>query len=133
MAGSFAHGTVLTLTAPAAGALLNLTNISLGGWSADPIDVSDHNSADAYREFIQGMKDGGEISVEANYVLAEAIKVQAAFDAGTVMANCTMAFPGALGTLTIDLIATGIELPSPFDDKLTANYTFKVTGKPVLA
>ena len=134
MAGTFAHGSVLTLTAPAAGAVLNVVNMGLSGWSADMIEVTDHNSTDKYREFIQGIRDGGEMPVECNYVKTEAIKVQTAFNAGTVMANCTLVLPSAAGTLTFNCICSGApEIGSSHDDKLTLSFTLKITGKPVLS
>ncbi len=128
MAGTFAFGTTLTLGT----SVTNLTNISGPSMSADTIDVTDHSSTNRYREFVQGLRDGGEVSVEGNYVYAEAVKVYNAFESNAVQAGVIITFPNG-NTITFDAVVTSFEPSAPHDDKISYSATLKVTGRPVLA
>ena len=46
-----------------------VTSISAPNLTADTIDVTTHGSTGRYREFIQGLRDGGEITIEGFYHL----------------------------------------------------------------
>lgn len=131
--GVFGNGAVLTLGS----AIANLTGISGPNLSADTIDVTTHDSADGFREFIGGLKDGGEISLEGNFTDAAAANVLITlFSSGEVTSGATLTVPSTdtSGTaiLTFDGIVTGYEIDAPHDDKITFSATIKVTGKPVL-
>src|SRR5687768_227094 len=47
--------------------IANVTNISGPSRSRETIDVTAHDSPDQYMEFIGGLKDGGEVSLDINY------------------------------------------------------------------
>jgi predicted secreted protein len=126
----FANGTTLTI---ATNAITNLTNISGPGMTADVIDVSSHGSANKYREFVQGLRDGGEIEVEGNFNMASAGHIITAFEATTLQA-CVITFPTTPATTwTFSGIVTGFSTEAPHDDKITYSATIKVSGKPTLA
>ena len=73
MSGLSAYGTIFTLgSTGTTGIIGNLTNISGPGITADTIDVTSHDSTGGYRQFIAGLIDGGEISLEGNLVTAAA-------------------------------------------------------------
>jgi len=131
MAGAFAQGTVLTVGS----AVAELTNISGPSISADTIDVTTHDSADGFREYVGGLRDGGEISIEGNLVDAtESNILISLLEAGTVTADATIDLPTSTAmTFTFDCIVTAYETTAPHDGKLGFSATLKVTGKPVLA
>ena len=133
MAGTFANGSKWYIDKWTNTAVINLTGINPSGRTADTLDVSDHESPDAYREFIQGMRDGGELSFEGNYDLTEVGKVVAALEAGGVQATAVHFPTDPLTIIELDGIiteASGID--APFDDKISFAGTMKITGKPIL-
>lgn len=114
-------------------ALANVTNISGPGLSRETIDVTAHDSPDAYMEHVGGLKDGGEVSVDVNYDPADHDALVADFD-DVNPRNYQIVFPDA-GTTTWSFagIMTGFEPEAPYDDKLSASLTFKVSGKPTIS
>jgi predicted secreted protein len=52
--------------------IANVTNIGGPARSRETIDVTTHGSPDAWMEFIGGLKNGGEVSLDINYDPAEA-------------------------------------------------------------
>ena len=130
MPGQFASQTTLTLGVDL---IAELTNIGGPSMSADSIDISSHDSADHYREFVAGMKDAGEITVEGNLI--------SAVQGNLMLANLTsgaevvvlITFPSDPATFTGAGFVTAYEPAAPFEDKLSFTATFKLTGKPELA
>ena len=131
MAGEFAGGTVLTIGS----AISELTSISGPTISLDVLDVTSHDSADQFREFVAGLADGGEISVEGNFIdAAQANILLALLVSRDVTTGATIVFPNTeASTWTFDCFVTGYESSEPFDDKLSFTATLKITGKPVMA
>lgn len=135
MAGIDAFGTVLGLGngdgppetfTPVA----EVTNIDVLDVKVDTNDVSSHDSAGQWREFIPGMKDAGELSMDLNYdpalhgTLWTAVGVEKNW-------QITLTDGGA-ATVAFAAIVTGFKAQAPFDDKLAASITIKVTGAPVI-
>jgi len=129
--GKSAFGVVLTVGAVVA----ELTSISGPSISMDTIDVSNHDSADRAREFVAGMIDGGEVSIEGNLTNANASALLALMAAGTITEDATIVFPGtpALATVTFDCLVTAVSTDAPYDDKASFSATLKVTGLPTIA
>jgi len=132
MAGSAGYGTILTI---AATPVAELTNISGPGISVDTIDVTTHDSADAFREFVAGLIDGGEISMEGNLTTTVAANVILT----ALVARAAVAFTIVLPTTGADMtwsgsaIVTGFENSAPHDGKLGFSASMKITGEPSLA
>jgi len=126
-----AFGTTLKKGATA---IAELTNIGGPALSADTIEATSHDSADGYREFLQGLRDGGEISIEGNFIPGNAGQVALVTDLNDgSLDEYTITFPVAMATTwTFDAIVTAFESSSPFDDKASFTATLKVSGKPVL-
>jgi predicted secreted protein len=129
MAGIDAFGTIweVELTAAVFTAVAEVTNVGFLDVSAETIDVSSHDSADQWREFVAGMKDAGELSMEVNYdpALHGTIFAELGGDAK----GHRITLPDAGGaTVEFDAIVTGFSGSAPFDDKLAATITIKVTG-----
>ena len=125
--GRFAHGAKLTVDT----AIANLTNIAGLSVSADMIDVTTHDSENAWREFVQGLKDAGEVVIEGNLVTETAANVLfTKFESGVVTEDCTIEIGDI--TWTFDALIQDFETEAPHDDKASFTATLKVTGKPTL-
>lgn len=109
----------------------NVTSVSGPEIERETYDVTAHDSVDGWREFIGGLKDAGEVSIELNY---DPTKHDAMVDdfEDTVARDYKLVFPGGRGTWAFKAFLTGFSSESPVDDKLTAELTFKVTGKPTI-
>lgn len=112
-----------------------VTNVTPPNISRDSIDASHEQSFGAYREFIAGMTDGGEVSIEFNLVPggAGATALMAEFDLQGTSAQKSrrIYFPDG-STWEFEAFLTGFQSESPLDDKMTGTATFKITGKPYL-
>lgn len=98
--------------------------------SREVVDATDMASTDRYREFISGLRDGGEVTIGLE------------FDAdGTEYANAISDLNSdAVGYYEIEFpdgsqwgfsaFLTTPALDTPLDDKMMAELTYKVTGKP---
>ncbi len=126
-----AFGTVLTVGT----AIAELTSISGPSISMDTIDVSSHQSADRAREFVAGMIDGGEISVEGNLTSADsAAALLALMASGDVEVSATIAFPTPPNlTWTFDCLVTAVSTDAPYEGKISFSATLKISGLPGLA
>ena len=103
-------------------------------FSREAIEVTNQSSPDATKEFIPGLIDPGEVSMELNWEPGNATDVvlmAMAEESGPryfeevftqVTPNRKCAFYGFL---------TAYEPGVPLDGKMTANLTMRVTGKPV--
>jgi len=112
-------------------AIANVTDITPPGIERETYDVTAHDSPDAYREFIGGLKDGGEVEIEINYDPREHDDLVADF-ADTEPRNYKIVWPSTLGNWAFAAILTNFEPEAPHDDKLAASLTFKVSGKPTI-
>lgn len=110
-----------------------VTSISAPNFSADTIDVTSHGSTGRYREFIQGLRDGGEITIEGFYSTASANTITTQFNT-TATATATIDLPTTPSTtrFTATVICTAFSAESPVDGAITYSATFKVTGQPSL-
>jgi len=118
--------------------IAEVTDISGPSLSADTIDVTNHNSAGGYREFIQGLKDAGEVTFTINFIPTESTHNAATgllkdYEDGTLR-NFQLVFPDAGNTTwSFAAVVTGFEPAEPIDDKLAADVTLKISGQPTLA
>jgi len=133
MAGFSAFGTMFCIgSTTTANAVAELTGISGPGISADTIDVSSHGSADAYREFVAGLIDGGEISIEGNLTSATAGNVIMTAINNRTTTACAIIYPTGVAWTFVG-IPTGFEADAPHDGKIGFSGSVKVTGKPTLS
>lgn len=106
--------------------------IDLGGpeMSKDTVDATHMASPSRYREFISGLRDGGEVSVMVNFVPGNTTFANALtdFDAD-VTRNYQIVWADG-STLEFAGHMTGPAVTQPIDDKMTATFTYKVDGKP---
>lgn len=135
MANYAAFGTLLKL---AAATVAGVTNISGPGLTLETIDVTNHSSTSAWREFVGGLKDGGEISLDIVYDPAAATHKNASggllylLDQRT-SGSFSIVFPDSGNTTwSFTAFVTSFEPGAPVADGLTASVTLKITGAPTL-
>lgn len=123
--GVAAFGTSIS---PSAG---EITNITGPGISVDEVEITNHSSSDDCKEFVPGLIDGGEFSVEGNLTSTVVTGVYTDLLA-RASKSYTITFPNGM-TWTFTGYPKSFETDSPVDGKLGFSATFRVTGKPVLA
>jgi predicted secreted protein len=114
-------------------AIAELTSISGPSKARDTIDVTNFGSPDTYREFIAGMKDGGEVGIEGNFIASDTdgqVGLDTDFEAGTIQ-DFIITFPDST-TWTFTAIVTKFETTDTFDGKVGFSASLKVSGKPTL-
>jgi predicted secreted protein len=109
-----------------------VTSITPPGMSRDAIDATHEESPDGWREFIGGLKDGGEVSLELNYVPGSATTILLNAEIEAAPGNKQIVFPGG-EIFSFRALCTNFEPEAPLDDKMVASATYKVSGKPTLA
>jgi predicted secreted protein len=129
MAGIDAFGTIwaVEFTPPTFTTIADVTSIDVLDIEVDTIDVSSHSSVGQWREFVAGMKDAGELSMEINYDPAVHGTIFAEIGAAAKRHKITLPDSGA-ATVEFNAIVTGFTTGAPYDDKLTGTITLKVTG-----
>ena len=114
--------------------------LSLQGPSldSDQIDVTHQQSAARTRDYIQGLKDPGEVSFDLNYIPGNATQnattgILNDYATG-VSSNFRLRFPV---TPAVDWVFAGFvksfQPSSSVDEQLKASIVIKVTGNPTLA
>lgn len=131
MAGIDAFGTLwkveFTLASGTFTTVADVTGIDVLDIDADTLDVSSHSSTGQWREFVNGMKDAGELSMEINYDPALHDTVYQLV--GGDYRNMKIVLPDAgAAEVAFKALVTGFSVEAPFDDKLAATITVKVTG-----
>lgn len=122
-AAGIGHGSTFSIGVTAIAEVLSISGPSL---TRETVDATSMDSATRHREFISGLRDAGEVSLELNYTEAGFTALKAEYDDDTAgaytidLANGdTFAFSGFLTELTSE---------HPLDDKVTISATFKITG-----
>lgn len=137
MAGIDAFGIALQRSdmaaTPVFTAIASVTNLSGPEIERETYDVTAHDSVDGWREFIGGLKDGGEVSVEINYDPREHDTLVADFE-DTDPRDYKMVFPAQAGggSWGFKAVLKGFKQEAPVDDKFSGELTFKVSGKPTI-
>lgn len=110
-----------------------VTSLSGPEIERETYDVTSHDSVDGWREFIGGLKDAGEVSAEINYDPRVHDDLIADFE-DTEPRSYKMVFPAqaGAGSWTFKAVLTGFSQEAPVDDKLSAELTWKVSGKPTI-
>lgn len=109
----------------------NVTSVSGPEIERETYDVTAHDSVDGWREFIGGLKDGGEVSLELNYDPSKHDSLVADFD-DTAARDFKLVFPGGRGQWAFKAFITGFSQEAPSDGQFSGELTFKVTGKPTI-
>ncbi len=114
--------------------IAEVVSISGPAWALDPLEMTSHDSG-GNREFIGGLIDGGEITLELNFIPTDETQ---GMDGGLiedlqgrVIHNYQLQFTDDPVTPTVyefQAFPTAVEPSAPVDGKLSASITLKVTG-----
>jgi predicted secreted protein len=140
--GSSAFGTFLKIgdgaTSETFTTIAEVVTITGPSLAMDPLEMTNHDSAGQWEEFIGGTLRSGEVSFDINY-----IPTAGTHDATTgllndlenrTFRNFQLVFSDTGGTTwSFSAFVTGFEPSAPFDDKLAASVTLKLSGQPTLA
>lgn len=103
---------------------LNLEITSFGGSeSKDRIDATHMDSDDRRKEYIAGLKDSGELTVECHLSPQESSPMDEADDQ-----VCRVTFPDSYYFEWAICQVTGFEWTAPVADKMTATVTISLGG-----
>jgi len=108
----------------------DIQTITPPGYSRDAIEATHMTSPNRFREYIAGLMDAGEASIEYSYTPAVSEVVLTAMLAG--VGSFRITHPNGV-TLTFSAVVTAWTPGIPMDDRMTGSASFKVTGRPVLA
>lgn len=114
---------------------------SVGGIAitTETIDVSNHDTEGGYREFITSLKDGGEFTVEGNFVGGDEGQM-AIYNAAqnNTLEDVEITFPtsgtettGAKWQCTCLVTSCTPVGDATIDSQLTFSATLKISGKPI--
>ncbi|MFC8012203.1 phage tail tube protein [Streptomyces cinereoruber] len=139
MAGKDAFGSQFLRDTTGSGSfavIANVTDISGPSRSREAIEVTAHDSPNKYREFIKGLKDGGEVEITLNYDPAAATHaaLDADFEEDDLRDYQVVILPGELDEHTWEFSALITDLGDeyPTEGQMERTATFKISGKPTL-
>lgn len=137
----WAYGSKLQLgdgaTSEAFSDVAEITELTPPAMSRDDIDVTSHQSSDGYREFISGLRDGGDVSGKANW-----LPTNATHDGTTglletfnddVNHNWKIILPNSLITIAFSGFLTAFEPDLPIEEQAQLSFTIKISGKPTVS
>ncbi|MDF2994677.1 MAG: putative major tail protein [Xanthobacteraceae bacterium] len=130
---SIGYGSLFEISTNGGGAwtaIAEVTNITPPTFAIDAVDATHMQSPNRDREFIPGLNDPGEASLEMNFLPGSASEALLLGVKGTKV-KCRITWPNGV-KFGFDGILTGYAPAAPFDDKMTATATFKVTGSVVV-
>jgi len=107
----------------------DLLDVNHGGESCDMVDVTHQTSTEAWREFLSGLKDGGEVTLTIAYAAGSGPDMPAT---GSAASTLTVTFPNA-PTFTADVFVSGKGFTASLGTKIVQDVTVKITGKPTWA
>lgn len=106
------------------------TNISGPGMTRETVDVTSHDSPNRFQEWVGGLVDGGEVTFEVNWDPNIHIPLKDDFQ-DPLPRNYRIVLPDPPGGhWEFAAFITGMEHEFPHDDKMSAEFTFKVSGEP---
>ncbi|MFB7354858.1 phage tail tube protein [Streptomyces gardneri] len=139
MAGKDAFGSQFLRDSTGSGSFVlvaNVTDISGPSRSREAIEVTAHDSPNGYREFIKGLKDGGEVEITLNYDPGHATHtaLDADFEEDDLRDYQVVILPGEADEHTWDFSALITDLGEeyPTEGQMERTATFKISGMPTL-
>lgn len=111
----------------------SITNLGGPSIEREQIDVTAHDSPDQWEEFVFGIKRTGELTADVNYDPVNHDYLMDDFDS-PFPRGYRITWPDVIGTQwSFQAGLVGFEPEAPFDDKLAASLTWKVSGIPDFA
>lgn len=129
-----AFGTVLTWDGENVASLTSINGVEV---TVDTIDVSNHESANAYKEYLPGLIDPGQITLEGQFEYTDTAGQHAMITDLNARSSktWTITFPTATGaTWTGTGFLTALKIgDATIDGAITFTCTIQITGKPTFA
>lgn len=128
-------GTEFSMEATAGGvmtALGEILSITTPSVTIDEVEATHMGSTGGFREYITGLKDGGEGEITMNYVPGSAtdLLITTALTDGEVRGYTIVIPDGDTGwEITGDLIVRSYSKDIPIDDRMTATMGVRFTGQ----
>ena len=111
-------------------------DISGPSMSKDAIDVTSHDSTSKWREFVSGLRDGGEVSVTLIHDPEDITNQGLLRDdfEGDAAGKYQIVYPSAnAANLSFDAHVTGLGDALPLEGRIEQEITLKITGSVVHA
>jgi len=122
--------------------IAEIIDISGPSMSRDAIEVTSQDATSGWREFIPGMRDGGEINLTANWIPSHATQdgtdgILSKFEDDDDLHNFQIitADDGSSGTMDIDFAAvvTTFNVDLPLEEQGKLDFSLKVSGAVTIA
>ncbi|WP_433699101.1 phage tail tube protein [Nocardiopsis sp. CA-288880] len=110
--------------------IANVTTFGGPNSEREAYDVTTHDTPGNSREFIGGLVDEGEVSVEVNYDPADHDTLRADYRTPDPI-NYEMESPAG-EVWAFSAVLTGFEREMPVDGQMTATLTWQVSGEPTI-
>lgn len=110
-------------------AIAEVNSIGGPGMTRDFIDVTSLDSSGGYREFISGFRDGGTLTFEMNFTIANYGQMKVDFDSDDSINYQLVLGDATATTLNFTAFVTDLPLNIVPDDKVTCSVTLKITGE----
>ena len=110
--------------------------ISISGVGATNALVDATHFDSTAREYISGLADGTEVSVECNMVQGNAVQQRIIADVAarnTVNCKVTFDYSSPVDTFSFAAVALGWTINPSVDDRNTISFTFKISGSITVA
>lgn len=112
--------------------IAELTELTPPSESRDEIDVSNHQSPNATREFIPGWRDGGEVAFKANWLPNDATQnsvtgLRSIYN-DNLNHNWKIVLPGDVLTIAFAGHLSALETDLPLEEQGSISGTIKVAG-----
>lgn len=117
-------------TSSAYEAVAEISEIAGPNKSKDAVEVTTLDSADRYKEFISGLKDGGQIQLTMNYTKATYQQMDEDFESDDRNTYMIVLPDEDEFSFEFEGIVTELGLGAPVGDKISADCTIKISGKP---
>jgi len=135
MSATRTMGTTLTKTMSGAeGAdlvIANLTSIGEIGIESDEIDTTDLDSANDYKEFIAGAKDGGEVSLSGNIKVESNVEAMLALAESRAIEEWTVEYPSGATWVFDGFVKMFKDTEKNVEGLAGFTGTIRISGQPV--
>jgi len=100
----------------------------LGGVTRNLFDATTFDSADGWKEFAAGLKDGGTVTFSLLFLKATYSMMKADFLNSTALAYSITLPDSDVTVVSFNALVQEFPLNIPLDDKVTISVTMKITG-----
>lgn len=111
--------------------IAEVTTIGGPELSSEEVEVTSLDSAGGYKEFVAGLRDGGQITFDCNYIGSDAQQNAIRDNVGGTTENYRIVWPfSPTVTCTVAAQVTGFTMNTEPNSAVTASITLKISGAP---